>query len=143
MTVPNLKSRAAHPGFTLIELLVVIAIIALLAGMLLPALGKAKHKALGVRCLSNERQLGLGFGMYLPDNSDRLPYSPRGFPNVSFLDFYTMMLPYLPTNSAFYWCAADKGPMNMIFAKAFPQLAGRGMTAYGRLAQTPYQFPSQ
>jgi prepilin-type N-terminal cleavage/methylation domain-containing protein/prepilin-type processing-associated H-X9-DG protein len=60
-------------GFTLVELLVVIAIIAILAGMLLPVLGKAKEDAIRMHCVNNAKQLGLAMQMYGDDNNALLP----------------------------------------------------------------------
>jgi len=90
----SIKQTRKPRAFTLIELLVVIAIIAVLAALLLPALSKAKLRAMSANCLSNQKQLALGWLMYVDDNQGRLVgFDPNVNPATGVLPWRTGTLP--------------------------------------------------
>ncbi len=78
----TVRPRRATAGFTLIELLVVIAIIAILAALLLPALGRAKGKARQIACINNLKQLAIAGTLYAGDANDHVPPNGLGSPDV-------------------------------------------------------------
>ena len=143
IALPNWQRRA---GFTLIELLVVIAIIAILASMLLPALGSAKKKAMTLRCMSNQSQLGKAYFMYTEDNRDFYPaiadWAATGGKNGTYDVFSAAtnkpLNTYIGNSYEVFRCPSDKGD--------FWSLAGRGVNCtnayvqYGNSYLTEYAF---
>jgi prepilin-type N-terminal cleavage/methylation domain-containing protein/prepilin-type processing-associated H-X9-DG protein len=150
MKTTYLPKNKRHSGFTLVELLVVIAIIAVLAAMLLPALARAKAKALQTNCLNNLKQFATAWVVYSDDNNDRLAQDNKGDAAGNWVQGYMnpsqgaayvtdctnsarimagTLFPYMK-NVASYACPADILPDTRVNPPNFNRLRSYSMNSY-------------
>jgi prepilin-type N-terminal cleavage/methylation domain-containing protein/prepilin-type processing-associated H-X9-DG protein len=130
-----MHTRIPRRAFTLIELLVVIAIIAILAAMLLPALGRAKQRAWATACLNNVKQIGVASRLYADENADALPRSVHTGES-----WVNTLQPYC-AGTNLWRCPRDTSKTrNFSYAindYLLPAAAGSGAADYSRTTQLP------
>jgi prepilin-type N-terminal cleavage/methylation domain-containing protein/prepilin-type processing-associated H-X9-DG protein len=126
-------------GFTLIELLVVIAIIAILAAMLLPALAKAKERALRINCVSNLKQIGAAVYIYVSDNEDKMPPC-----RIEIVDGNSVWYPYeigrIATPGSTTWAQGPHNLGSLWATKALPNGKVFYCPSAARLPKNNHQF---
>lgn len=125
LQAPRIQSRKER-AFTLVELLVVIAIIAVLAGLLLPAVARTKERGRQIRCIANVRQLVSGALMFATDNKLKVPGATNTY------DAWSMLKTYVPDEEVFE-CSSDRG------ALTWP--GGSGSSCYDSY-KTSYMYPN-
>ena len=132
------ETNSGRRAFTLIELLVVIAITAILAAMLLPALARVKAKASATKCLSNEKQIALGYLLYAQDNSDFLPLAAHAG-DAAPCQWFFEISPYIAKQTGSYTGLVAKANVvacpSARLEKVFPPSTTPAFQAYGGYGQ--------